>query len=96
MSASLIHEFAHELVLTALMGLAGSVAMYPIKKIMGAYKTTVDKLETVHQELVQQRTNHLTHIESSNEKQVEILSRVATTLEAMHLDQRTLLGRLEK
>lgn len=92
---TVIHEFIHEIVVTMLIGVIGSVAMWPIKRITRAYEETMVKLEVVHQELVQQRTNHLSHIEMSNEKQVEILGKVASTLEAMHLDQRELLGRVK-
>jgi hypothetical protein len=90
-----VHEFIHEIVVTVLIGIAGSVAMWPIKRLRSTYVETMGKLEIIHQELTQQRTNHLSHIEASNEKQVEILSRVASTLDSMHLDQRELLGRIK-
>lgn len=96
MAVPVLHEFIHEIVVSAILAIAGSVAMWPIKRIQKAYVETIGKLETVHAELVSQRTNHLTHIEASNEKQVEILGKVADTLGAIHLDQSRLLGRLER
>ena len=96
MLAGLLTTFRHELVSAVLVSaFLGAIAM-PFKRIIKAYTEVVGKLDAVHTELTAQRVNHLTHIEVSNEKQVEILEKVAGTLEAMHLDQRTLLGRLDK
>ena len=91
---SVVHEFIHEIVITVLIGIAGSVAMWPIRKVTKAYADLTGKLDGVAKELEVQRTNHLTHIEASNEKQVEILKEVSQTLTEIHLDQAHLLGRL--
>ena len=96
MLAGLLTTFRHELVSAVLVSAFLGVIAMPFKRIIKAYTEVVGKLDAVHTELTAQRVNHLTHIEVSNEKQVEILEKVAGTLEAMHLDQRTLLGRLDK
>jgi hypothetical protein len=96
MYAPLITQFEHELIFTALIAILGAVAMWPIKLVKKSYEDAMEKLEEVHSELVAQRTNHLSHIEASNEKQVELLGKVAETLEAIHLDQARLLGKLDR
>ena len=92
----IVHEFIHEIVVAGLLGIAGSAAMWPIKRVTKAYASFTGKLDGLSKELETQRTNHLTHIEASSEKQVEVLTKVASTLDAMHYDQARLLGRLEK
>jgi hypothetical protein len=40
--------------------------------------------------------NCLTTLKTQGDTQIEVLKEVASTLKDMHLDQRTLLGRLDK
>lgn len=96
MVENLFTTFRHELVVTVLVSAFIGGAMWPVRKIKAAYKETQEALQGISKELSEQRSNHLTHIEVSNERQVEILKEVASTLKDMHLDQRTLLGRLDK
>jgi hypothetical protein len=56
----------------------------------------VGKLDAVHTELTAQRVNHLTHIEVSNEKQVELLGKMTDVLTDVRLDLRETLGKLSK
>ena len=54
------------------------------------------KLSAIHSELITQRTNCLQTLTVDGKEQVILLGKVANTLEAMHLDQARLLGRIEK
>ena len=92
----ILHTFIHEIVVSAILAIAGSAAMWPIRKVQKAYKEATEKLEAVHTELTEQRTNCLATVSHQGNAQIELLSKVASTLEAMHLDQRELLGRLDK
>ena len=96
MIAGMLTTFRHELVSTVLVSAFLGVAMWPIRRVIAAYKETHEALQGISKELTEQRSNHLTHIEADSAKQVEILKEVSSTLQAMHLDQRELLGRLDK
>jgi len=93
---NLFSAFRHELVSTVLVSALLGVAMWPVKKVRKAYGEFTSKLDAISSELTEQRSNHLAHIQASNDKQVEILSKVAGILDAIHLDQRELFGRLDR
>lgn len=93
---SVVHEFIHEIVVTALLGVAGSVAMYPIKKISNAYTEVKDSLEKLHTELTTQRTNCLATLQEQGEEQITALKEIVSALRDMHIDQKIVLDRLER
>jgi hypothetical protein len=96
MLAGLLTTFRHELVSAVLVSaFLGAIAM-PFKRIIKAYTEVVGKLDAVHTELTAQRVNHLTHIEVSNEKQVELLGKMTDVLTDVRLDLRETLGKLSK
>ena len=96
MLAGLLTTFRHELVSAVLVSaFLGMIAM-PFKRIIKAYTEVVGKLDAVHTELTAQRVNHLTHIEVSNEKQVELLGKMTDVLTDVRLDLRETLGKLSK
>ena len=96
MIEGLLTTFRHELVSAVLVSaLLGVIAM-PFKRIIKAYTEVVGKLDAVHTELTAQRVNHLTHIEVSNEKQVELLGKMTDVLTDVRLDLRETLGKLSK
>ncbi len=80
----------------ALVGLAiaglGALFMYPFKKAKKEWASLKQSIADAQTELVQQRTNHLSHIEADGNKQVELLGKVVDTLEAIHLGQAEMSG----
>ena len=96
MLAGLLTTFRHELVSAVLVSAFLGVIAMPFKRIIKAYTEVVGKLDAVHTELTAQRVNHLTHIEVSNEKQVELLGKMTDVLTDMRLDLRETLGKLSK
>jgi hypothetical protein len=70
--------------------------MVPIRLLKKSYLELLEAVNSAKAELCIQRENHLTHIESASQAQVKLLEKTVETLEAMHLDQRLLLGRLDK
>ena len=88
--------FKHELVSAVLVSAFLGVIAMPFKRIIKAYTEVVGKLDAVHTELTAQRVNHLTHIEVSNEKQVELLGKMTDVLTDVRLDLRETLGKLSK
>jgi hypothetical protein len=96
MLAGLLTTFRHELVSAVLVSAFLGVIAMPFKRIIKAYTEVVGKLDAVHTELTAQRVNHLTHIEVSNEKQVELLGKMTDVLTDVRLDLRETLGKLSK
>jgi len=96
MLAGLLTTFRHELVSAVLVSAFLGVIAMPFKRIIKAYTEVVGKLDAVHTELTAQRINHLTHIEVSNEKQVELLGKMTDVLTDVRLDLRETLGKLSK
>ena len=96
MIEGLLTTFRHELVLAVLVSAFLGVIAMPFKRIIKAYTEVVGKLDAVHTELTAQRVNHLTHIEVSNEKQVELLGKMTDVLTDVRLDLRETLGKLSK
>jgi hypothetical protein len=91
-----IHDFVHEIVVTVIIAVGGSALMYPFRKIKQEFAEAKEALSAVHKELVAQRTNCLSTIQTTGAEQVKLLEKAVDVLEAMHLDQRELLGRLDK
>jgi hypothetical protein len=96
MLAGLLTTFRHELVSAVLVSAFLGIIAMPFKRIIKAYTEVVGKLDAVHTELTAQRVNHLTHIEVSNEKQVELLGKMTDVLTDVRLDLRETLGKLSK
>ena len=96
MLAGLLTTFRHELVSAVLVSAFLGVIAMPFKRIIKAYTEVVGKLDAVHTVLTAQRVNHLTHIEVSNEKQVELLGKMTDVLTDVRLDLRETLGKLSK
>jgi hypothetical protein len=86
MIPELFHTFRHEVVSTVLVSVFIGAAMYPFKKIKSVYYEFTTKLDNINKELTTQSNNHLVHIENSNEKQLEVLGKVAETLNGVRLD----------
>jgi len=95
-----MHGYVKEAIGASVLAAGGFMLKFPVKTFFNGVKDKWDAqvkvLSEIQEELAEQRTNHLSHIEVSSDAQVKLLEKAVTTLEAMHLDQRTLLGRLDK
>jgi hypothetical protein len=96
MQIPLVHQLIHEIAVTVIIAIGGSALMWPYKAIKKEFAEAKSALEAVHEELLTQRMNCLTTLKTQGDTQIEVLKEVASTLKDMHLDQRTLLGRLDK
>jgi len=88
--------FKHEVVSTILVSIVIGAVTMPFRKVMAAYRETKEKLDSISKELTDQRTNHLSHIETANDKQVELLGKMTDVLTDVRLDLRETLGKLSK
>jgi hypothetical protein len=79
------------LVITGLLG----VIMWPFRYARKEWKGMKEEQTRIHEELVQQRANHLTHIERYNKDQVDLLNKVCNVLDGVRLDLREQTGYLK-
>lgn len=91
-----IWHIATKLLIGSVVTGVGALVMYPIRsavrKIKTEWATLKDGVESAKAELVHQRTNCLTTLQGQGEEQIKILGKCASTLEAIHLDQKETLG----
>jgi hypothetical protein len=87
-------QFVHEIVMTALMAIAGAVAMWPINQAKKAWKNLTAQLTHLQTELEEQRTNCLETLQQQGEKQIELLGTANTILTKMHDSQLEMTGYL--
>ena len=80
----------------ALVGIAvtglGTLMLWPIRKAKAEWKGLKEQINSAQSELVQQRTNCLATLQEQGEKQIELLSKAANTLDAIHLGQVEMSG----
>lgn len=76
---------------------AGIIALcvWPFKILKHKIEEFTAQLQSVYAELTTQRTNCLSTLQAQGEIQIKTLEKVSETLQAMHLDQRELLGKLD-
>ena len=73
----------------------GGIILWPFKVLKTKVEEFTKQMKNVQDELVTQRTNCLTTLQNQGEVQIKLLEKVSTTLTDMHLDQRTLMGKLD-
>jgi hypothetical protein len=96
MQVQIIGQFVHELVFTGIITIVGAIAMWPVKKMSKAYADLMEVAKSTHAELILQRSNCLTTLAHQGDSQITLLTKAVETLEAIHLDQARLLGKLDK
>lgn len=69
--------------------------MSPFKKMKEIFEGLKSSLDKVQTELVTQRSNCLTTLQTQGDTQIAVLKEVSKTLQDMHLDQKTTLGMLQ-
>lgn len=88
----ILGPFVHEAAFTAIIAVLGAIAMWPFKAAKKEWEDFKQRMEDTHEELINQRVNHLSHIEADGSKQVELLGKACNTLEAIHLGQVEMSG----
>jgi hypothetical protein len=94
MTIHIFGQFVHEGILAGLLAVAGGIAMWPIRKVSGAYQEFTGKLDGISKELSTQRTNCLATLQGQGDKQIELLSKTVDTLDGVRLDLREQTGYL--
>ena len=80
--------FGYKVAASAAVGVIMAVVLWPFMKIKSEWKTMKEEQGKIHSELVQQRENHLTHIEQYGKTQTELLSKMCDVLGGVRLDLR--------
>ncbi len=77
-------------VMKSLVGLAitgiGALMIYPVKYARREWKSIKEAIASTHAELVQQRENCLSTLQSQGESQITLLTKMADTLDGVRLD----------
>lgn len=76
------------LVFTGLLG----VIMWPFRRARKEWTALKEDQASIHAELVQQRTNCLTTLQTQGDRQIELLGEVSKTLTGMALSQAEMTG----
>ena len=80
--APTIFKWVVGLILTGIFG----VIMWPFRKMRTEWKSLKDNIESTHKELVQQRTNCLTTLQSQGAEQIALLGKTVVALDGIRLD----------
>jgi hypothetical protein len=84
----LLIKAAAGLVITGLLG----AFMWPVRKIRKEWTVLKADQASIHAELVQQRTNCLSTLQTQGDRQIELLGEVSKTLTGMALSQAEMTG----
>jgi len=68
--------------------------MWPFRKARSEWTALKDSVAATREELVQQRENHLTHIEMYGKQQTELLTKACEALDGVRLDLKEQTGYL--
>lgn len=88
----ILGPFVHEAAFTAIIAVLGAIAMWPFKAVKKEWEDFKKRMEDTHSELVAQRTNCFATLTNQGDKQIEVLDKCASTLEAIHLGQVEMSG----
>lgn len=95
MTGNLLTEFGHELVITVILSVGGTMIMWPFRKAKKIFEDVKTSLDQVHTELVTQRSNCLSTLQSQGESQIKVLEKMSDTLSDMHSSQLEMSGYLK-
>ena len=87
-----ITQFLYKAAASAGVGVVMAIILWPFRKARKEWVSLKEEQSLIHQELVKQRENHLTHIESYGKQQTELLTKVCDTLDKIHLSQAEMTG----
>ncbi len=80
--------FLYKVAASVAVGVTMAILLWPFRKIKKEWTAFKTEQATIHSELVQQRENHLTHIEDYGKQQTELLTKACEVLDGVRLDLR--------
>ncbi len=88
-------QFIYKAAVSAAVGVTMAIALWPVRKARKEWIALKDKQDAIHAELVQQRTNCLTTLQSQGVTQIELLGKTVAALDGVRLDLREQTGYLK-
>ena len=85
-------KYIHAVSWAGAVAVGGYVVMFPMRYIVNMVKERFKVLDDVREELETQRTNCLTTIQANGVDQLNMLERMADTLDKIHTSQSELTG----
>ena len=80
--------FSYKMAASAAVGVIMAIILWPFRKARKEWAALKEEQSSIHAELVQQRTNHLTHIEEYGKQQIALLTKACEVLDGVRLDLR--------
>ena len=80
--------FGYKVAASVAVGVVMSIVLWPFRRARKEISEFKSQQGAIHAELVQQRENHLTHIEQYGKAQTELLEKMCGVLDGVRLDLR--------
>jgi hypothetical protein len=84
--------FGYKLAASAAIGVIMGIVLWPFRRARKEWTALKEDQASIHAELVQQRTNCLTTLQTQGDRQIELLGEVSKTLTGMALSQAEMTG----
>ena len=81
-------QFLYKVAASVAVGVVMGIILWPFHRIKKEWTGFKEEQATIPSELVQQRENHLTHIEQYGKTQTELLEKMCGVLDGVRLDLR--------
>lgn len=84
--------FMYKVAASAAVGVTMAIVLWPFRKARREWMVLKAEQASIHSELVQQRTNCLSTLQHQGDTQIELLGKMAGTLENIALSQAEMTG----
>lgn len=81
-------QFLYKVAASMAVGVVMGIVLWPFRRARKEISEFKSQQEAIYSELVQQRENHLTHIEDYGKQQTELLTKACEVLDGVRLDLR--------
>ena len=78
--------FSYKMAASAAVGVIMAIILWPFRKARKEWAALKEEQSSIHAELVQQRTNCLTTLQSQGVTQIELLGKTVAALDGVRLD----------
>jgi hypothetical protein len=85
-------QFVYKVAASAAVGVIMGIVLWPFRKMKAEWTEMKKDQALIHTELVQQRTNCLTTLQTQGDRQIELLGKVVETLGDIRIGQAEMTG----
>jgi hypothetical protein len=79
-------QMLNKVAVSILVGATMAILLWPVRKVRKEWDNMKTEQASIHAELVQQRTNCLTTLQSQGVQQIELLGKTVAALDGVRLD----------